>query len=94
MAGTFSQVYVQPGVEAVRSGKGRGSIWLLEREVNIVAGVEDTMGSLLPLKEELEGSTLSCADLEGAAMPPVGVVDMLILTPLLVLAPSLMPSVG
>lgn len=94
MNNNFLKVYIQAGVEAVRSEKGRGSIWPLEREVNMVAGVEDTMGSLLPLKVELEDSTFSCPDLEDAAMPPVGVVDMPILTPLLVLAPSLTPSVG
>lgn len=60
----------------------------------MVAGVEDIMGNLLPLKEELEASTFSCADLEDAAMLPADVVGMLILTPLLVLAPSLTPSVG
>lgn len=95
MANNHSKAYyIHAGVEAVRSGKGRGSIWLLEREVNIVAGVEDMMGNLLPLKEEPEGSTFSCGDLEDPVMPPVDVVGMFILTPLLVLAPSFIPRVG
>lgn len=85
-----SIVHSHAGVEVVRSGSGRGSIWPLGRGVNMVAGVEEMIGNLLPLKEEPEDSLLSCTDLEDAEIPPGGWV----LTPLLVLAPSLTPSVG
>lgn len=60
----------------------------------MVAGVEDIIGNLLPLMEELEGSTFNCTDLEDVEIPPAGVAAILILTPLLVLAPSFTPSGG
>lgn len=59
----------------------------------MVAGVEDMIGNLLPLREEPDDSTFSCCDLEDAAMPPAD-VGIFILTPLLVLAPSLIPKEG
>ena len=60
----------------------------------MVAGVEDKIGNLLPLMDELEGSTFNCTDLEDVEIPPADVAAILILTPLLVLAPSLTPSPG
>lgn len=56
----------------------------------MVAGVEEIIGNLLPPKDEPGDSLFNCTDLEDVEIPPGGAV----LTPLLVLAPSLTPSVG